>query len=60
MKVDAALSKEGEASVAADGAGITTGNRDGIKEQKFLPDLCLSVSFLLLVLLPSLLFSSVG
>jgi hypothetical protein len=38
LKVDAALSKEGEANVTANGADFTTGNRDGIEEQKLLPD----------------------
>lgn len=61
-EVGAGLSKEGEANVVADGADITTGNRDGTKEQKCLPgdQLCLSVSLLLPVRLPSPLFSSVA
>jgi len=62
LPVDAALSKEGEANSAADGSDIKTGNRDETKEQKCLLDdqLCLSVSLLLPVLLPSPLFSSVA
>jgi hypothetical protein len=61
-EVGAGLSKEGEANVVADGADITTGNRDGTKEHKCLPgdQLCLSVSLLLSVRLPSPLFSSVA
>jgi hypothetical protein len=60
--VGAGLSKEGEANVAADGADITTGNRDGSEEQKCLPvdQLCLSVFLLLPALLPSPLFLSVA
>jgi hypothetical protein len=60
--VGAGLSKEGEANAITDGADITTGNRDGTKEQKCLPgdQLCLSVSLLLPALLPSPLFLSVA
>jgi hypothetical protein len=60
--VGAGLSKEGEANVVADRADITTGNRDWTKEQKCSPgdQLCLSVSLLLPVRLPSPLFSSVA
>jgi hypothetical protein len=60
--VGAGLSKKGDANVAADGADITTSNRDGSEEQKCLPvdQLCLSVFLLLPALLPSPLFSSVA